>query len=199
MGVAGDLGTVKGAALRSFILWYEANNSAEDREADLQALPEDLRLLLDPSRDVYGVIVSKWYPMGLLHALVDRMRTRRSPSDLDALARRSGPEVLQWQMSGIQKRAFRLLMNPARYLKHVQTLWRQNFDSGEIEVLDLGPQEHHGFTRNWRGHHPIVCRIIHTGKRALYENMGCNDVTVELTGCISDHAEACSSRVRWSP
>jgi hypothetical protein len=194
-----DLGSMKGAALWSFFVWYEAQYGAEQRAEDAAALPEHLRPLVDPSREAYGVLASKWYPMELTHALLDQMLTRTPAEELDAMIRRAGPEVMRTQMTGLQRRAFRLLMNPGRYCRYVETIWRQNFDSGDIEVLETGPQEHHGFCRNWRGHHPLVCRLIHTGKEAVYEAMGCKGVTVEITGCISDGDPACSSKVRWAP
>jgi hypothetical protein len=193
-----DTGSLKGAALHSFLLWYEGQYGTEHHADDWAALPEHLRGLIDPSREALGILASRWYPMELTHALLDRMVARTGAEELEEKIRQGGPDIMRMQMSGLQRRAFRLLMNPDRYRKHVETLWRQNFDSGDIEVLETGPNEHHGFTRNWRGHHPLICRLIHTGKEAMYEAMGCKNVTVELTGCVADGGEACSSKVRWS-
>lgn len=193
-----DVGSLKGAALHSFLLWYADHVGTDHFEEEAAKLPEHLRPLIDPSREALGVLASKWYPMELAHALLDRLTLRHGPRELDEMVQRAGPDVMRSQMTGLQRRAFKLLMNPDRYRKHVGSIWRQNFDSGDIEVVETGPQEHHGFCRNWRGHHPLVCRLIHTGKEAVYEAMGCKDVTVELTGCISEGDDACSSKVRWS-
>jgi hypothetical protein len=198
MGESTEAGSLKGSALRSFLLWYEGEYGAGHHAEDVAGLPAHLQPLVDPSREALGVLASKWYPAELGHALFDQMLARTSAQELDAMVRRAGPAVLRMQMTGLQRRAFNLLMNPNRYRRYVQTIWNQNFDSGEIEVLETGPQEHHGFTRNWRGHHVLICRLVQTGKQAIYEAMGCKNVTVELTGCVSEGAEACSSKVRWS-
>ncbi|MFW5925039.1 MAG: hypothetical protein ACOCV4_02670 [Myxococcota bacterium] len=192
-----DLGQLKGNALREFHLWFERNYGTEHMAADAETLPEHLRKLVDPSREAYGVLASKWYPMELAHALLDQVATRFSREELDAIALRAGPEVMNAMMSGLQRRAFRLLMNPERYGKYVQTIWRQNFDSGDIEVKMPSPTEQEGRVTNWHGHHRLICRLIHAGKIAVFEAMGCEGVELELTGCIADGDPACSSRLRW--
>jgi hypothetical protein len=197
--MASEGGMLKGSALREFLLWYEQHYGTEHRASDAAALPDHLRELVDPDKPAYGLLPSKWYPLELVHASVDQFLKRMGQAEMDEMAMRAGPEVVRSQMTGLQRRAFNLLMSPERYRKYVATIWRQNFDSGDIEVIALGPGEHHGFTRNWRGHHRVLCRVIHSGKQAIYEAMGCKNVTVKMTGCVGDGSDACSSLVRWTP
>jgi hypothetical protein len=191
-------GMVKGAALREFLLWFEQHYGTEYRAEVAARLPDELRTLGDETREAFGLLASNWYPMELVHVAMDAMVSRISPDEMEHIALKAGPAVFRSQMTGLQRRAFRLLVNPDRYRKYVSMIWRQNFDSGDVEVLETAPREHHGFIRNWRGHHPLICSLIQAGKVAIYEEMGCKDVSIAFTGCVSKGADACSSKVRWS-
>jgi hypothetical protein len=192
------LGMVKGAALREFLLWFE-HHYGTDYRAEVEAeLPPELKGLADETREAFGLLASNWYPMELIHVAMDAMMSRITPDEMEHIALKAGPEVFRSQMTGLQRRAFRLLVTPDRYRKYVAMIWRQNFDSGDVEVLETGPKEHHGFIRNWPGHHPLICSLIQAGKVAIYEEMGCKEVSIALNGCVSTGADACSSKIRWS-
>jgi hypothetical protein len=182
--------------MTSFLGWYEEHHGLEDLRAAIAEPGSDLGDL-DPDRPFLGILPSAWYPAPLAHAILDRATEALSEPERDALAAEAGRAAMIAVMTGLQKLAFSILMNPPRYRRYVQRIWDLNYGSGEIEVQDRGETGHLGIIRAWQEHHPVMCRMIVAGKGPIYETMGCKDVVVRPETCISHGAEHCSSSVQW--
>lgn len=191
-------GTIKGTAFREFLVWVEAGRGSGVLRAALGDLPGELARELDPDRPALGVLVSSRYDVALVHALLDRLAAGLGERELDALVVGASRATIQGMMHGLQKAAFALLVSPARYPKIINVLWKLNYDSGRVDVVVHGARCHEGVVRGWRGHHELVCRINHQAKLTMYEVMGCRNVRVQQTACISRGDPDCRSTVTWS-
>jgi hypothetical protein len=190
-------GRIKGVVFREFVRWYEADLGSERLARAVASLSEQDRRVLDIARPQLGVVVSDWYPAGLAHRLLDAMTAGFDERALDRVALEGGRATVMATMRGLQKLAFELVMTPRRYQTYIQRIWNLNFDSGKTDVQAPEPNVHVGTIRTWRGHHPLICKMIVAAKPEIYRAMGCRHVQVRALGCICYGADACSSEVRW--
>ena len=198
VGVEAARGRIKGVLFREFADWY-AKEAGQPAMAEAVARMADAdQALLDAQRPGLGIVVSDWYPAALGHRLIDATLVGHSDAEKDAMAWRSGLSVVEASMRGLQKLAFELLMTPARYRTYIQRIWNLNFDSGRCSVEDTGQYEQLGTIRQWRGHHPFICKMIVAGKPKIYQAMGCRSVEVRVVSCVSNGSDACRSQTRWN-
>lgn len=191
------LGRMKGNAFREFLLWIEREQGSGPLRAAYERLSPEHQALLDPERPGLGVLASSWYPVEIVHQLLDQLTDGLSEAETHALARRAATVTIGAMMRGVQKMAFSLLVAPRRYPKIINRLWRMNYDSGSVRVVEHGDRCHEGIISGWRGHHPLVCLINQLAKEPMYRAMGCKDVRVEQTACISKGDADCRSKVTW--
>ncbi|MBI3205727.1 MAG: hypothetical protein HYZ29_29590 [Myxococcales bacterium] len=191
------LGKIKGNAFREFLVWFEARSGQPALTRAFGHLPAELSDELDPSRPALGVLASNWYSIEIVHSLLDTLTADLSPTDLERFTHEAAEATIARMMRGVQKAAFSLLISPRRYPKVINLLWGMNYDSGRVQVVEQTPTCHEGIVSDWRGHHPLICQINHLAKVHMYEAMGCLDVTVHLTRCVSKGDGDCRSLVRW--
>ncbi|MCC6216795.1 MAG: hypothetical protein IT376_18195 [Polyangiaceae bacterium] len=191
-------GTIKGTAFREFVVWVEAQRGAGALRAALEGLPPALAGELDPERPALGVLASSRYDVALVHALLDALVRELPEREVEVLVGGAARATILGMMHGLQKAAFALLVSPARYPRIINVLWKLNYDSGRVEVTVHGPRCHEGVVTGWAGHHPLVCRINHQAKLTMYEVMGCRNVQVRQTACVSRGDADCRSTVTWT-
>lgn len=191
-------GRIKGNAFREFLVWFEDRSGREALVHAWRSLPPELGDALDPDRPALGVLPSGWYPIGAVHSLLDTLTEGFGPAELQRFAEEAARATIGRMMRGLQRAAFSLLISPRRYPKVINTLWRMNYDTGSVRVVERSATCHEGIVSGWHGHHPLICKINHLAKLHMYPVMGCRDVTVELTTCVSRGDADCRSIVRWS-
>ncbi|MBK7579134.1 MAG: hypothetical protein IPI67_02920 [Myxococcales bacterium] len=191
-------GRIKGNAFREFLVWYAEHSGTEALRAAFDALPERLQSEVDPRRPGLGVLPSVWYPIELVHALLDTACAGLSDEELDDFARQAARATISRMMKGLQRAVFSLLVSPRRYPKVINSLWGLSYDTGRVQVIELSSTSHEGVITEWLGHHPMICRMNHLSKLHIYAAMGCRDVSVELTRCVSRGDPDCRSVVRWA-
>lgn len=191
------LGTLKGAAFREFLVWYSGAHGGAALADAVGRMPPHLRAELDTLRPALGVIASERYDAALVHALLDAIVAPLSVQEVDRLVVDAAEATIRRMMRGVQRVAFSLLVSPDRYPRIINTLWALTYDTGRVDVEVLDGRHHLGIVSGWRGHHEILCRVNHHAKRPIYEVMGCHDVIVEQTSCVSRGDPDCRSHVRW--
>lgn len=191
------LGKIKGNAFREFLVWFEERSGHAALARAFALLPGPLASELDPSRPVLGVLPSNWYSIEIVHSLLDSLTADFSASDLERFTHEAAQVTIARMMRGLQRAAFSLLISPRRYPKVINLLWGMNYDSGRVQVVEQTATCHEGVVSDWTGHHPLICQINHLAKVHMYEAMGCRDVTVQLTRCVSKGDPDCRSVVRW--
>jgi hypothetical protein len=184
---------LKGAVAVGFLGWFRAihGDAAVDRAlARLGAERADY----DAGREALGLLPSTWYPADRLHRLLDACTAELPATAFDDVAREAGDAIIASIMTGLHRQLFRLVMTPDRYARYINAIWRQNSDTGRVDIVP-GPREHHSTISSWAGHHPLMCRMVVYGKLRIYRTMGCEEPRVEVLGCAP--TEGCTSRVRW--
>jgi hypothetical protein len=186
----------KGAAIRSFLSWYERRDKKRLLAA-LDVVPPEHRAMLDASRDALGVLPSVWYPSPLVHGLVDGVTGGMSEDELSRLAEDGAEVIVRESMTGIYKMVFSLLVTPERYAKNANRIWKMFHDSGTTEIAIVGPAEQRARISGWRGHHPFICRLNRASTAELYRAMKCKNVVLTDEKCVSRGHDVCVSRIVW--
>ena len=155
---------------------------------------------LDPERQGFGVLASRWYPAELVHDLLDRLMARRDRRPSSTRWRSTRP-ISSWDARSkwIYRTMFSMFVTPERYVKYINNLWDDALrHRGTIVVRAPEPTGVHRITYSeWAGHHPFICRMNMASGYAIYAAMGCKGVTCQRIRCVSDGAADCESMVRW--
>lgn len=153
---------------------------------------------LDVHRGEPVVLASKWYEAAIIHRLLEALTSGMTPAEQAELARDGARAVMDATLRGVYRLLFRTMMSPSRYATHAQTLWDRYYDTGRMAKRTLGPSAHATEISAWAGHHPLLCDLHVESARYIYAAMGCRDVRVTRTGCVSRGAALCSFEVRWA-
>jgi hypothetical protein len=188
---------VKGAVIREFLLWYEARHRL-DRARVLERVDADERHWLNVDEPALGILVSEFYPSSVLFPILDVVCEPWSESERTGLAREANAIVVAKLSRGIYAALFRTVATPARYAKYIQRVWNVLHTTGRRQLVI----EREGFvrstTRDWPGHHPFLCEVTMETMRAVFEAMGCADVSVERMSCVSQGAGACTAVLSYA-
>ena len=192
------LGRIKGAAFREFIAYYRTTYGAAELKAVVDAIPIARRRELDPSDPVLGVLTSEWYPAELVHALLDEIARGKSEAALRELTINASAAIMRSTLKGLYRMLFEWMATPERYAKYGPKLWSAYYDSGEV-TTELMPDGLSAVstTRNWRSHHALICELNRGAGLAIYDAMGCVDVSNERAQCVSRGDPHCRFITRW--
>jgi hypothetical protein len=193
-----EVGQIKGAPIVEFLRWYTSAYGRDALVGLLAGIELSPRVSLNLSYEHFGLLSSDWYPARAFHEVLDRVVARTPPERVAWLARESARAVIATTLKGIYRVLFSFMMSPARYAQNAQQLFGRYYRPGTFLKLPLGSRGHRTVIRDWPGHHPLLCEmIVYTGEY-VYEAMGCRDVEMRRTGCISDGASECSFETTWS-
>ncbi|MEI8256841.1 MAG: hypothetical protein WCJ30_14300 [Deltaproteobacteria bacterium] len=188
---------IKGAAFGEFIGWYAEQHDLTPIRRVVAALPPEQRAGLEPDAPKLGVVVSNWYPTTVVDLVLDQIVSLHGENGSRVIAH-DGVQVVSARMfRGLYAVLFGLVASPTRYARHIQRAWLQLHDTGTREVTIERANEALSVTRNWRGHHPLMCDITLETMRAVFERMGCDAVEVSRIQCVGAGAPDCRARVRW--
>jgi hypothetical protein len=195
---AGSSSHTKGAAIRSFFVWYHQHHGPERLVRALAAVPAAARHQLDAGIEGLGVLPSTWYPDDLVHQLVDHMIAGLSAEEQEALAREGSKAAMSDTLRGVYKVLVSLFVDPARLAKHVGKLWSAYHDSGALAATVLGPRRHEVSLVDWRGHHPFVCMMNRAAMETIYGQIGCKKAVAREKTCVASGGDACVMLIEWT-
>jgi hypothetical protein len=189
-----ELGRIKGAAFREFLLWYAARfGRARLVTAVARAQLPDL----DAAADDLGVLPNVWYPAALVHGLLDALTEGFTRQELDRVAQDAANHIMDKTLRGVYRAVFNLFVTPDRYRRHVDKLWALHYDTGRPLIEVIGAGEHRIRYVDWAGHHPFVCSLNMSSAIPIYRAMRCKAVSWTRLACRSLAGDVCESRVRW--
>lgn len=191
------IGRIKGAAFREFIVWWRSAYGCEGLDRAVGGLLPELKEHLQSGQPSLGVLSSSWYPAALPHRLIDGLVDNLSEEERWERATVGARAIMDANLRGVYRAVFRLVASPDRYAKYVQRIWDMHYDSGQVVITGIDEHTHHSATLDWRAHHPFICMLNMASSLPIYEAMGCNEVSFERHGCVSQGADACVSLVRW--
>ncbi len=188
---------IKGAALREFVRWYSGRAGIDAVEELLAGLSPGARAAFDLRRSDLGILQTEWYPAGVVHELLDRIVKDLPVAERTSMARESARAIMDATLKGVYRMLFRAMMSPDRYAKNAQTLWSRYYDTGKIQKTAGGPWAHQTIIGGWEAHHPVLCDLHVASAEYIYQAMGCREVQVRRTGCVSEGGPVCSFEVTW--
>jgi hypothetical protein len=193
----GSIGNIKGVAFREFLVWYAGEYGADTLEAAAGVISREHAGVFEPEAETLGVLASKWYPGEMVHALMDELTRGRSVDEKQSMARRGADAVMAATLRGVYRVLFEWMANPARYARHAGKLWTSYYDSGALEIVARTQGSARSVIRDWKTHHPFICDLNREASRAIYQAMGCVDVSCRREACVSQGDALCSFVTRW--
>lgn len=192
---------IKGAAVREFLLWYAQRYSPGALREAVESLPPALRVLFDDDGEAAGILVSSWYDSAAVGALIDAVFARIPEGEHERAVRDAANAAVAASARGIYRFVLERI-SPEIYCRNIQRLWNMLHDTGQREIVTLGPGHVRSITREWEGHHPALCMGISETMRAVFEIMGCEDVQVQRVSCIGSAKstrpeDACVWELEW--
>lgn len=191
------LGHIKGVAFREFATWYAEHVSAEHVRTVVRNLEPVYPNTLDAERPGYGILATRWYDAGLVHAFLDRLVAPHGGADVDRLAQDAALAIMNHTLSGVYKFLFSTFATPDLYARHVNKLWSLHYDSGTTVVEKRGDDDTVVRYLDWKSHHPLICKLNMSATTPIYTAMGLADVSWRKLSCVSEGQTACALSVRW--
>ncbi len=189
---------IKGAMVREFLIWHAKKFGREPTVDLLGSIPRKDYLGLDTGREVFGFLANEWYPVVVVHAMLDRMEAIHGKEAMPGLIREGTARMVDATLRGIYRFLFRIMANPATYSRHIQKAWRSLHTTGEREVTLVGEGRAESTTRNWAGHHRWLCRTTSETMRRIFEVMGYTRVELDIQQCVSDGDALCRTVLTYS-
>lgn len=189
---------IKGAMVREFLIWHAKKFG---REATIDLLGDIFgkdSLGLDTGREVFGFLANEWYPVTVVHAMLDRMEAVHGKEAMPGLVREGTSRMVDATLRGIYRFLFRVMATPANYSRHIQKAWRSLHSTGEREVVLVGEGRAESVIRNWAGHHRWLCRTANETMRRIFEIMGYARVELDIQQCVSNGDPVCRSVLLFS-
>lgn len=197
MSASADEALVKGAMIREFLLWYEARFGRDYAEEALRRTPAKLRERLFADRMALGFVANGWYPSPVLFAVLDAIASRHEEAELSRIIRESDEAIVRRMTKGVYEFLFKMVASPGLYARHIQRAWRLLHTTGTREMTIVSPGVADSVIRDWPGHHRWLCEVVHETMRCVFVAMGCQNVELERTACVSRGDRECRARVRF--
>ena len=191
---------IKGAAVREFLVWYAQRYTPGELRAAVESLPPPLCVLFDAHGDAAGILVSSWYDSAAVGALIDAVFARIPAAEHETAVREGASAAVTASARGIYRFVLERI-SPEIYCRNIQRLWGMLHDTGQREIVVVEPGHARSTTRDWAGHHPVLCMATSETMRAVFEIMGCHDVRVRRVSCIGRGStrpeDACVWELKW--
>ncbi len=184
--------------MRDFVEWYEQDVGQGVVRDAVARLPADRLAVFQLDRDDLGILPSRWYPVDGIHRILDALTEGRSVQDQRDMAEACAQAMVAKMQTGVHRVVFQWFLTPGRYAKIVDWAWRLNYNDGRVVTTVLGPNRHQGIVEEWGGHHPLLCMVNVSVKRAIYTAMGCADARIESSYCVDRGDDECGSIIAWS-
>lgn len=189
---------IKGAVMRALLEWYRKTQGPVAYERVFAQLTDAERAELGERGDRRAELLPNgWYDVEVAHHLAEIVYGPLTKSERARLARDGARHGLSSLSKGVYQFVAKQIVSPAFYARHIQRLFRLLHDSGERHI-EVGEREALSITSNWAGHHPLLCLQLNETTAAVFETLGCREVTVVPLSCVSDGARDCRCRLRWT-
>lgn len=187
-------GRIKGAIVREFFSWYQA----EVGESTFADRFSDLGGSLDPTQTGCGVLASKWYDITDIHPYLDTMTRVHPGSELNDVIRRGTHASLTKTLTTLHRALIRGVASPFLHTRFAQVLWSAHYDTGKVRSERVSKTEQSICYSGWMSHHPVLCLMTSISDEVIFPMMGLRGVEVTQTSCVAKGDRACAHRVTWS-
>jgi predicted hydrocarbon binding protein len=182
---------VKGIVLNSRIAYVEKYHGKEGFERVLEALSPEARAMVGGE-----ILVSSWYP---LQATVETLVTIDrlfGKGDL-SLCREMGRYTARAALAGGVQQSFVREHDPGFVIKMGPVIWRQYYDSGEIQVEQTGEESAISRIVDFEEPHKVLCLSIQGWMEEAMEIWGGTEIQVTETKCLTRGEKCCEFVCSW--
>jgi hypothetical protein len=191
-------GRIKGAVFREYIGWLGAALGPRALDEIVARMPVEHRRVFDASHPRLGILAATWYPAGVLHAFLDAIAVGRSDAEVARIATEGSRGALEATLTGVHRALLRVVASPGLHARFAQRLWDTYYEEGIVTSECVSPSEQVIRYRDWKSHHPMLCRITTASDLTVFSLMGLSNVSVEQLCCIREGAPDCAHVVRWT-
>src|SRR5690242_5834938 len=92
---------MKGAMIREFVHWYELHQGTDRLRLIAERVPEDLRSFVDPDEPMVKILASSWYPVRLVHSILDTLAEGRSEAQIVKMVHDANRWVVKRGMNSV--------------------------------------------------------------------------------------------------
>jgi hypothetical protein len=192
----GPAPAMKGATVREFLLWYEKQRGTNYHQGLQRRLAGSTADLVWFDRPALGLVGTDWYPVELIHAVLDTL-AEECPNDMHKLIAEASEAAVAKLTRGIYQYLFRMVASPKLYARHIQRAWNLLHTTGTRKIVITSAGLADSTIEHWPGHHRWLCVVTTETMRATFHAMGARNVVVERVGCVSTGAPLCRALVRW--
>lgn len=190
-------GRIKGAPFRAFLDFLDDDvGPARTREA--VARLRDRGSALSPDLPSYGVLSASWYPLADVGAILDDIVGNPSDPALADFAEAAAEAVMTRTLHGVHRAVFRVVGSPALMRQFRMSFWHQQYDTGDVTIVDTSATSQRHEYHRWTGHHRIVCATTFACLVPMFRAMGVRGPRVSPRQCVSDGRSAfCAADITW--
>jgi len=181
--------------VRALLEWYRVTEGSPAYARVFDGLTPADRAEL--GGDAQEILASAWYDARIVHKVLENVFGDLDEAKRRTFARDAARQGMRPLRTGIYHFVAQQILSPRLYARHVQWLFRLLHDTGERRI-EMGDHQALSITGNWAGHHPILCLLVQETTAALFETLGCKDVTVEPLRCVADGHRDCRCTLRWT-
>ncbi len=189
--------SIKGIAFREFIGWYELTRWREAMLRAIEALPLDLRFMIQPDLPHSGLLPGSWYPTALAAKLLENVTWGLDLEQRAALLREGVELAVGVTLTGVYRVLFNTLMNPERHAKYAQKIWDNYYNTGKVVGTLIAPGRAEQGVTDWSGHHPLLCELSIWSLTTFHKHMKCKNVKVSRSACILTGHDECRFHINW--
>lgn len=193
-----SLGRIKGDPVMEFLYWF-AERFGKRRVAEIAAQVDLERVSgLDLTAPAFGIMPKQWYDAETIHALCDAFNLATDEATANSILREGTEVATEATVGGpLRRLMLRLIISPNMYLRNANTLWRQYFDTGHIEVRQTSKTGLLWTIDDWTSHHRMLCQMVTLSEPTVFGAMGCVGVRSVETACVSRGDSHCAHTIEW--
>lgn len=189
-------GRIKGAPLRAFLDFLDGHAGPERVRAAV-ARTRERGSGLSPGLPGYGVLGASWYPLAEVGAILDDVVGNPSDAELAGFAATAADAVMSRTLHGVHRAVFRVVGSPALMRQFRMSFWHQQYDTGDVTIVDTSARSQRHEYHRWTGHHRVVCATTFACLVPMLRAMGLHGPRVHPRQCVSGGSPFCAADIAW--
>ena len=189
--------SMRGSTFREFVRWYEHTHGRDRALSMYDRLPYHLCVGLNREVEGFGLLPSAWYPMELVHRLLEMATEGLAPRERIAMVREGARQAVTTTLHGIYQAIYRAVATPELHARYTARVWGLYYNTGVVQGVMVGPNRSERTIQRWTGHHVLLCETTAEALGVMHEMMGLKRVTVARTMCVDRGNPECRFAISW--
>jgi hypothetical protein len=189
---------MRGTTFREFVRWYEQTHGRARALSMFDRVPDHLKAGLSRDAEVYGLLPSAWYPMELVHRLLEMATEGLGPRERAAMVREGARQAVTSTLKGVYQAIYRAVATPELHARYTSRVWALYYNTGVVAGAMLGPNKSERTVHSWTGHHVLLCETTAEALGVMHEMMGLKGVSVTRAACVDRGGSECRFVISWN-